>query len=299
MAELERLTAEEVVRHLLEDEAGADLVRESLRWLVGQLGGRGHRPDQRGARRAHRGSSHLAQRLPSSALGYARRRARAPKRELMGLHEQAALTVFEQIEVGDGAFPVRAPDDVGEPALPKHERQALGVVQPLVAGAADPLLDEPPHDAGRVAVRSVLRTECVGSGGLFSEQRRPAVAVVANHLLKVRCGESQDSARPEDAPTLAEECECLPTAQVFDHMSGIAKLRARVGRGDTLGHVRADYSRREATDLLPGQETHPPQRPSEQTRSAEENRRRLVDIDPAGDDIRAAAEMQSRCLAGL
>jgi putative transposase len=37
MAELERMTAEEVVRHLLEDEAGADLVRDSLRWLVGQL----------------------------------------------------------------------------------------------------------------------------------------------------------------------------------------------------------------------------------------------------------------------
>jgi putative transposase len=37
MAELERMTAEEVVRHLLEDEAGADLVRESLRWLVQQL----------------------------------------------------------------------------------------------------------------------------------------------------------------------------------------------------------------------------------------------------------------------
>jgi putative transposase len=37
MAELERMTAEEVVRHLLEDEAGADLVRDSLRWLVRQL----------------------------------------------------------------------------------------------------------------------------------------------------------------------------------------------------------------------------------------------------------------------
>jgi ribosomal protein L12E/L44/L45/RPP1/RPP2 len=37
MAELERMTAEEVVRHLLEDEAGADLVRDSLRWLVQQL----------------------------------------------------------------------------------------------------------------------------------------------------------------------------------------------------------------------------------------------------------------------
>lgn len=37
MAELERMTAEEVVRHLLEDEDGADLVRESLRWLVQQL----------------------------------------------------------------------------------------------------------------------------------------------------------------------------------------------------------------------------------------------------------------------
>jgi putative transposase len=37
MAELERMMAEEVVRHLLEDEEGADLVRESLRWLVQQL----------------------------------------------------------------------------------------------------------------------------------------------------------------------------------------------------------------------------------------------------------------------
>jgi putative transposase len=37
MAELERMTAEEVVRHLLEDEDGADLVRDSLRWLVQRL----------------------------------------------------------------------------------------------------------------------------------------------------------------------------------------------------------------------------------------------------------------------
>jgi hypothetical protein len=37
MAELERMAADQVVRHLLEDEAGADLVRESLRWLVQQL----------------------------------------------------------------------------------------------------------------------------------------------------------------------------------------------------------------------------------------------------------------------
>jgi putative transposase len=37
MAEVERMTGEEVVRHLLSDEDGADLVRESLRWLVQQL----------------------------------------------------------------------------------------------------------------------------------------------------------------------------------------------------------------------------------------------------------------------
>jgi putative transposase len=37
MAETERMTAEEVVRQLLEDPGGADLVRESLRWLVQQL----------------------------------------------------------------------------------------------------------------------------------------------------------------------------------------------------------------------------------------------------------------------
>ena len=37
MAEMERMTAEEVVRHLLEDADGADLVRDSLRWLVQQL----------------------------------------------------------------------------------------------------------------------------------------------------------------------------------------------------------------------------------------------------------------------
>jgi putative transposase len=37
MAEMERMTAEEVVRQLLEDPDGADLVRESLRWLVQQL----------------------------------------------------------------------------------------------------------------------------------------------------------------------------------------------------------------------------------------------------------------------
>jgi hypothetical protein len=37
MAELERMTADEVVRHLLEEPDGADLVRESLSWLVQQL----------------------------------------------------------------------------------------------------------------------------------------------------------------------------------------------------------------------------------------------------------------------
>jgi hypothetical protein len=33
MAEMERMTADEVVRQLVEDPEGADLVRESLRWL--------------------------------------------------------------------------------------------------------------------------------------------------------------------------------------------------------------------------------------------------------------------------
>jgi transposase-like protein len=37
MAEMERMTAEEVVGQLLEDADGADLVRDSLRWLVQQL----------------------------------------------------------------------------------------------------------------------------------------------------------------------------------------------------------------------------------------------------------------------
>ena len=41
MAEIERMTVEEVVRHLLADADGADLARESLRWLVQRLiGGR-------------------------------------------------------------------------------------------------------------------------------------------------------------------------------------------------------------------------------------------------------------------
>jgi putative transposase len=57
MAELERMPAEEVVRRLLDDDAGADLVRESLRWLVQQLmeaevseligAGHGERPEDR------------------------------------------------------------------------------------------------------------------------------------------------------------------------------------------------------------------------------------------------------------
>lgn len=34
---MERTTADEVVRHLLKDEDGADLVRESLRWPVQRL----------------------------------------------------------------------------------------------------------------------------------------------------------------------------------------------------------------------------------------------------------------------
>jgi hypothetical protein len=120
------------------------------------------------------------------------------------------------------------------------------------------------------------------------------VAVVADHLFKVGRSESQDSDRPEDAPTLAEERECLPTAQVLDHMRAVGKLPARFGRGDPLGHVCADCSRREATSLLLGQETHPPQRPSEPRRSAEENRRRPVDLDPAGDDIHAAPRCNLR-----
>jgi putative transposase len=37
MAEMERMTGEEVVGHLLSDDDGADLVRDSLRWLVQQL----------------------------------------------------------------------------------------------------------------------------------------------------------------------------------------------------------------------------------------------------------------------
>ena len=37
MAEMERSTAEEVVSHLLEDAQGADLVGESLRFLVQRL----------------------------------------------------------------------------------------------------------------------------------------------------------------------------------------------------------------------------------------------------------------------
>jgi hypothetical protein len=64
MAEMQRMTAEEVVRQLLEDPSGAELVRESLRALVQQLmEGRGLGVDRGGARGARRGRRHLAQRL--------------------------------------------------------------------------------------------------------------------------------------------------------------------------------------------------------------------------------------------
>ncbi len=37
MAERERMTAEEVVRYLLDDGEGLDFLRESLAWVVQQL----------------------------------------------------------------------------------------------------------------------------------------------------------------------------------------------------------------------------------------------------------------------
>ena len=37
MAETKRMTAEEVVRYLLDDEEGLDFLRESLTWVCGQL----------------------------------------------------------------------------------------------------------------------------------------------------------------------------------------------------------------------------------------------------------------------
>ena len=37
MAETKRMTAEQVVRYLLEDESGLDFLRESLAWVVQQL----------------------------------------------------------------------------------------------------------------------------------------------------------------------------------------------------------------------------------------------------------------------
>jgi hypothetical protein len=46
MAGMERMTAEEVVRRLLEDPDGADLVRDSLRWLVQQWAPRWPEPSR-------------------------------------------------------------------------------------------------------------------------------------------------------------------------------------------------------------------------------------------------------------
>jgi transposase-like protein len=78
MAEMERITAEEVVRCLLEGPDGADLVRDSLRWLVQQLmeaevthlvgAGHGERTEDRATwRNGYR----------PRRWGHARRRARA------------------------------------------------------------------------------------------------------------------------------------------------------------------------------------------------------------------------------
>src|SRR5215218_8906666 len=84
MAEMERMTAEEVVRQLLEDPEGADLVRDSLRWAGAAADGRrGLGADRPRPRRALRRPRHLAQRLPPQEVGHPRRRARAA-------HPQAA-----------------------------------------------------------------------------------------------------------------------------------------------------------------------------------------------------------------
>src|SRR5882724_11664539 len=78
MAETKRMTAEQVVSYLLEEE-GFDFLRESLTWVVQQLMeaevselvGAAH------GERGPRGAAHAPQRLPRPDLGDARRRARA------------------------------------------------------------------------------------------------------------------------------------------------------------------------------------------------------------------------------
>src|SRR5882724_6649929 len=81
MAETKRMTAEQVVSYLLEEE-GFDFLRESLTWVVQQLMeaevselvGAAH------GERGPRGAAHAPQRLPRPDLGDARRRARASAR---------------------------------------------------------------------------------------------------------------------------------------------------------------------------------------------------------------------------
>jgi Transposase, Mutator family len=127
MAEMERMTAEEVVRHLLEDEEGADLVRESLRWLVQQLmeaevseligAAHGERTDDRATwRNGYR----------PKAVGYPCRRARAA-------HPEAAAGQLLPLVSGAAAA---------------IEAGALGGVP---AGLSVRGLDPPRRPAGRVA----------------------------------------------------------------------------------------------------------------------------------------------------
>jgi transposase-like protein len=77
MAEGKRMTADEVVGYLLEEDH-VDFLRESLRWFVERLmDAEGDRVDRRRPRRAHGGPCHPPQWLSPAALGHARRRARA------------------------------------------------------------------------------------------------------------------------------------------------------------------------------------------------------------------------------
>ena len=112
MAELERMTADDVVRHLLEDKDGADLVRESLRWLVQQLmeaevseligAARGERTDDRATwrngyrpRRWDTRAGELELRIPKLRQGSYFPSFLEPRRR----SEQALLAVIQQAYV--------------------------------------------------------------------------------------------------------------------------------------------------------------------------------------------------------
>ena len=176
MAETKRMTAEQVVSYLLEED-GLDFLRESLTWVVQQLmEAEVSELVGAGSRRAGAGgAADASQRLPGPDVGDAGGRDRAgdpedPSRQLLPVVPRAAPPVRAGARLGRaGGLRRRRLDPEGRPG-----RRVAGAADLQERGLADL---RRPRRAGRgvpqPAARGPLPVSVAGREGREGPRRRP------------------------------------------------------------------------------------------------------------------------------